>query len=391
MRTRATSIGTTEMPGAPSGYSSWCALYCVKETMPGILAMVMIAMISNGLPGVPFPFTMHNLFAWLDRVIGPIYGQSFFQLLNMNFVTVPILMGMLIGNIFGVPDSWKKGLSYIHILMPLGIIMLGPHFMIFDAFKIGPGPLALITLFVFLSATLTLLVSKWLNLDDRHGSILAGGLATGDPHASVILMPLIKAKGGQVVHAVVSLILFGLVASLVLPALGHWLGIPEKWFGLAGVVGVGNGRQAVLSGYLYGFTAGKYVSYFDVGRHVLVPVGFLYVFVVVFIRSLRHQNSPGAGTTRGGKGFPLFAWIFIIVWGLSCLHVFKEPAHKAIFNLVVWDFSMAASALGLSIRFRDVTSLGWRGVGVTCVSGFIRMGLLMATVWGLVRTGIFPG
>jgi Kef-type K+ transport system membrane component KefB len=174
------------------------SLYSFKVVLPGLLAMLFIAVFSNNLPGVPNPFTLENLFRWLDGVIGPLNHQPLFQILNSNFVWNPLLMGFIIGNIFGVPDCWKRGLSYIHILMPLGIIMLAPHFMIGHAFKLGFWPVALCTMFMLLTATATLLLAKLFKVDDRQASIVAGGLSTGDPHACIILMPLIKAKGGQI-------------------------------------------------------------------------------------------------------------------------------------------------------------------------------------------------
>ncbi|MBO4318376.1 MAG: putative sulfate exporter family transporter, partial [Mailhella sp.] len=109
--------------------------YSAKEALPGLLAMFFIALFSNNLAGSPNPLTLENLFRWLDGVIGPVNHQPLFQILNSNFVWNSFLLGLIIGNVFGVPDSWKRGLSYIHKLMPLGIIMLAPHFVFSHAEK----------------------------------------------------------------------------------------------------------------------------------------------------------------------------------------------------------------------------------------------------------------
>jgi uncharacterized membrane protein YadS len=370
--------------------SIWSSLYRFQDVLPGLLAMLFIALFANNLPGVPNPFTLENLFYWLDGVIGPLNHQPLFQILNSNFVWNPILLGLLIGNIFGVPDSWKRGLSYIHMLMPLGIIMLAPHFMLFHAFKLGLTPILLCVGSLFVTATATLYISRLMGLDDRQGSIIAGGLSTSDPHACVILMPLIKAKGGQVINASAGVIGFGLIAMLLLPVVGGWLGLPEKYFGLAAVLGVGNGAQAQYAAFAYGYEAGRYATYFDVGRHVLMPAGFLYVFVVMFIRKLKHRDDPSIMATRGVKTFPIWLGVFIFMWVLACLHVFKEPAHHAIFNLVKWDFSLAAAALGLSLNFREIGAWGFKGLAVTAMGGLLRMALLMAAIWICIQAGLLP-
>jgi uncharacterized membrane protein YadS len=363
------------------------ALYGFKAVLPGLLAMLYIAVFSNNLPGVPNPFTLENLFAWLDGVIGPQNHQPFFQILNSNFVWNPLLMGFIIGSLFGVPDCWKRGLSIIHMLMPLGIIMLAPHFIIGHAFKLGSGPILIFTAFLFLTATVTLFLGRLFRVDDRHASIIAGGLSTGDPHAGVILMPLIKARGGQVINASIGVIGFGIIAMFLLPWLAGFLDLPQKYMGLAAVAGVGNGHQALYAAYESGYEAGRYAFWFDVGRHVIMPAGFLYVFIVMFIRKLRDPHNPKVMATKGIDKFPLWLGVFVFAWILACLYVFKEPAHQAVFNMVKWDFSLAAAALGLSISVKDIAAAGVRGFILTAAAGIVRIVLILAALAVCVKTG----
>ena len=368
--------------------SFFSALYSLQAVLPGLLAMLHIAIFSNNLPGVPNPFTLANLFHWLDGVIGPLNHQPFFQLLNSNFVWNPILLGLIIGNVFGVPDSWKRGLSYIHLLMPLGIIMLAPHFIIGRAFKLGFWPIAVCAVSMLVTATLVLALFRLFKVDDRHASVIAGGLATGDPHAGVILMPLIKAKGGQVINASIGVILFGLIAMLMLPLLAGWFDFPQKYLGLISVLGVGNGHQALFAGFESGYEAGRYVEWYDIGRHVLMPAGFIYVFVVMFIRKWRQPDNPAVMATRGIPTFPLWLGVFIFGLVAAGLHVFKEPAHQAVFNMVKWDFSLAAAALGLSINFRDIKDAGFRGFLLTLAVGLLRIVLLVAGLAVCIKIGL---
>jgi len=366
------------------------SLYGFGQVLPGLLAMLFIAVFANNLPGVPNPFTLENLLAWLDGVVGPVNHQPLFAILNSNFVWNPLALGLLVGNLCGVPDAWKRGLSTIHMLMPLGIIMLAPHFMVGHAFKLGAAPILLCAAAMLGAASLTLLAARLLRLDDRHAAIIAGGLSTGDPHACAILMPLIKAKGGQVVNAVGCVVAVGLAAMLALPLLGGWLGLPDQYLGLAAVLGVGNGAQALSAAFAHSYEAGRYAGWFDVGRHVLMPAGFLYVFVVMFVRKLRRRDDPAVLATRGIDRFPVWLGVFVFCWVLACLHLFKEPAHHAIFNLVKWDFSLAAGALGLSLSWRDIAAPGLKGLAVAALAGAIRLAALLAVIALCVKTGLLP-
>lgn len=371
-------------------HSFLSSLYSFNLALPGLLAMLMIAIFSNNLPGVPNPFTLANLFMWIDGVVGPLSHQPITKILNSNFVWNPFLVGLLVANLYGVPDSWKRGLSYIHLLMPLGIIMLAPHFMLFRAARIETLAIVIITASMFITAALVLYVARWFKLDDRHGAILAGGLSSGDPHVCAILMPQIKAKGGQVINALICVLVFGLAAMLILPVLGKWLDLPQRYMGLVSAAGIGNGHQALYAAFAYGYEAGRYAIWYDIGRHVIMPASFLFVFIVMFVRKLKYRNDPEVRATRGIKKFPLWLGVFIFFWILASLHVFKAPAHEAIFNMVQWDFSLAAAALGLSLSFRDISNPGWKGIGVAFVAGGIRISLLLGAVVVCIKAGLLP-
>lgn len=354
--------------------------YRLHEVLPGLLAMFFIAIFSNNLAGVPNPFTLENLFHYLDNVIGPINGQPLFQILNSNFVWNPFLLGFIIVNVFGIPDSWKRGLSYIHKLMPLGIIMLAPHFVFSHATKSG-WPLILIALVVMcVMALMTLWLGRLFKVDDRQAGDIAGALVTGDPHVTAILMPLLKAKSGQVINALACVLLFGLIASFLLPVVGGLLGMKEPVFGLLSALGIGNTAQTFNAAFGYGYEAGRWAHYFEPVRHVIMPAGFLFVFVVMFVRSKLNPDNPEIHATRPHKVIPLFVIIFVVLWIVAQFHVFKEPAHQAIFAMVQWDFSLAAAALGLSCPLRDVAQWGLRGFALTCVAGVIRLAVLVAVV-----------
>ena len=351
--------------------------YSMQESLPGLLAMFFIALFSNNLAGSPNPLTLENLFGWLDGVIGPVNHQPFFQILNSNFVWNPFLVGLIIGNIFGVPDSWKRGLSYIHKLMPLGIIMLAPHFIFSHAEKAGMPLIVLAFVVMLLTAVVTMKLGQRMHMDDRFYSTIAGALSTGDPHVVAILMPMLKSKGGQVINALGSILLFGLVASFLLPLLGHLFGMEDQAFAILSVFGIGNTGQMFNAAFGYSYEAGHWAHYFESVRHALMPAGFLFVFFVMFIRARIYTDDETVMATRAHKSLPLFIIVFIIAYIVVQFHVVKEPAHLAIFELVKWDFSLAAAALGLSLPLREIAQWGLRGVALAFASGIIRIVVLL--------------
>lgn len=360
--------------------SLWSCCYTFREVLPGLLAMFFIAIFSNNLMGVPNPFTLENLFHWLDQVIGPVNGQPLFQILNSNFVWNAFLLGFIITNVFGIPNSWKRGLSYIHKLMPLGIILLAPHFVFSHATRSGWGLILFAALLMFLTAEATMWLGRRWGMDDRLTGDIAGALATGDPHVTAILMPLLKAKGGQVINALVSVLVFGLVASFLVPVLAGLLGMSEPGVGLVSILGIGNTGQMYNAAFGYGYEAGRWAHYLEPVRHVIMPAGFLYVFFVMFVRCKLRSHDETYQATRPHAFIPVFVWVFIALWALAQFHFFKEPSHLVIFELVKWDFSLAAAALGLSLPLREVVQWGTKGLGLTFVVGTVRLVILLLGV-----------
>ena len=386
------------LQSAPVSYeagrtSALSCLYKFHEVLPGLLAMFFIAIFANNLAGAPNPLTLENLFRWLDGVIGPVNHQPFFQILNANFVWNSFLLGLFISNIFGVPDSWKRGLSYIHKLMPFGIILLAPHFVFSHASKAGL-PIILFALGILcVTALLTIALGRLFKVADSHAGDIAGALSTGDPHVAAILMPLLKARGGQVINAVGCVLLFGLFASFLLPLAGRLAGLSEPAFGLLSALGVGNTGQMFNAAFGYGYEAGRYAHYFDAVRHAIMPAGFLFVFFALLLRGVfeaKAETSPANNSAVSPiKRVPFFLLVFIGFWIAAQFHLFKEPAHLASFEMVRWVFSLAAAALGLSLPLREIFQCGWRGLALTCVCGTIRIVLLAVGITLAVRFELF--
>jgi uncharacterized membrane protein YadS len=108
----------------------------------------------------------------------------------------------------------------------------------------------------------------------------------------------------------------------------------------------------------------------------------------MFIRKMRRRDDPDVQATRGIDTFPLWLGVFIFAWILACLHLFKEPAHTAVFNMVQWDFSLAAAALGLSLSIKDIAGAGFRGFILTIATGILRIVLLLAAITVCIQTGL---
>ena len=172
--------------------SLWSTLPGFRQSLPGILALIVIA-IFCGVPGIPFPFTIEALLKYIDAVLPPIHTKGLFiDLLHFNYVVIGLVAGILIRNVFGVPRSWEAGLSYSGVFMNVGIIMLGSQYMLRDLIKLGPVSIILMVIMVFGGALLFAFLGRLLKLGTSLTSLClprsGWSLMTSSRVASVTLM-----------------------------------------------------------------------------------------------------------------------------------------------------------------------------------------------------------
>ena len=87
------------------------------------------------------------------------------------------------------------------------------------------------------------------------------------------------------------ILLFGLVASFLLPVLGRAFNMDDEAFAVLSVFGIGNTGQMFNAAFGYSYEAGHWAHYVEPVRHALMPAGFLFVFLVMFLRARIRRNS----------------------------------------------------------------------------------------------------
>src|SRR5271157_201824 len=235
--------------------SLWSSLPGFSASWPGLLAMVVIAVLC-GLPGVDFPFTIQNLLAYLDAVLPPIYGKGLFvDLLHFNYVVIGLVVGILIRNVVGVPRSWESGLTYSGVFMNVGIIMLGSQYMLSDVVKLGAVSILLMIVMVFGGALVFIFMGRYFKLGDSLTALLSAAFSMCGVSACVAVAPMVRAKSEEVAYAIAVSVTFGLFCLFMLPFFGRLLQLSNYTFGILCAAGVPNSNQVIATGFNYSFEA----------------------------------------------------------------------------------------------------------------------------------------
>jgi uncharacterized integral membrane protein (TIGR00698 family) len=364
----------------------WSALPTFRQSLPGILALIVIAIIC-GVPGIPFPFTIEAFLKYIDAVLPPIYTKGLFtDLLHFNYVVIGLVAGILIRNVFGVPASWEAGLSYSAVFMNTGIIMLGSQYMLRDLVKLGPVSIILMIVMVFGGAIIFTFFGRLFKLGTSLTALLAAAFSMCGVSACVAIAPMVKAKSEEVAYAIAVSVTFGFFCLFGLPFFGLLLHLSNNAFGLLSAAGVPNSNQVIATGFNFSFEAGKVAGFANIGRVVLIPLGVLFVYFMTLTEELR---STRISIWRVIKDkFPIFILGFMIVWLGNCLHLWPQPASEAMGNVMNWFFTLCFIGLGLQTKLADMKKAGLKGILIGYGAGFLRVGVCLLLIFILAKFGM---
>jgi uncharacterized integral membrane protein (TIGR00698 family) len=365
--------------------SVWSSLPGFKKSWPGLLAMALLALFC-GLPGLNFPLTLDTLLHYVDAILPPIYGKGFFtDLLHMNYVVNCLIVGIVVRNVIGVPNSWEPGLTYSGIFMNAGIIMLGSQYLLSDLIKLGAVSIIVMIFMVFGGALIFTYMGRLAKMGDSMTAILAAGFSMCGVSACIAISPMVKAKSEEVAYAIAVSVTFGLFCLFALPFIGHLIGMTNDAFGLLAAAGVPNSNQVIATGFNYSFEAGRIAGFTNIGRLVLIPAGVLFIYFMTLGKEI-HGSSVSYWQVIREK-FPIFIVGFAIVWTLNCLKVWPLPASEAMGKVMEWFFSLSFVGLGLLTKLSDLKKAGAKGIVVGYVAGSMRIGLCLILLYIAAKMG----
>jgi uncharacterized integral membrane protein (TIGR00698 family) len=222
-------------------------------------------------------------------------------------VMLAIIFGMIFSNGWRLPKSCGAGIKFsVKKLLPFGIILLGARLDFRSIIKVGAASVGLSVLETVVAFSLLLWLSHQLKLPHKLGLLLGVGTAICGGTAIVATAPVIEADEKDVVFAVATVTLLGLIWMFALPVLGEALGLSAKAFGVWAGLSIHQTPQVIAAGFAYGNNpdlAGSTATIVKLARVcLLAPV----VFVVGWLHARGEARSKSAMAKKNISYFKLF-------------------------------------------------------------------------------------
>jgi uncharacterized integral membrane protein (TIGR00698 family) len=353
------STQTIPMPAATSARSAY----------RGALAIV---------PGIALLFGIGLLGKSIEHVFGILRAEHHLRFPQIDYVLWAIILGLLISNTFGVWGGFHAGVATYELWLKLGIVLVGARFLLQDVLHIGGISLVLVAVELILSLSVMTLLGRIFRLPPKLTSLLAIGSSICGVTAIMAAQGAIEPEEEDTSTAIAAILTLGAIALITFPAIGHFLHMGQRAYGMWAGLAVDNTAESVVTGALYGDEAGRFAILAKTARSSFIGIVVLGYAV--------YWASQGKAAVVEHKGlflwqkFPKFILGFVAISVLATVGFFTHSQLNSLSNLSRWAFLPAFAGVGLRTNLRDLVGQGWRPL----VVGVLGEVFIAAVTLGLV-------
>ena len=297
---------------------------------------------------------------------------------NLEYVLWAIIIGLIISNLFSVPEIFQPGIATYEFWLKVGIVLLGSRFVLADMLKLGKISLILVVLEISLSLLLMHFLGRVFKLRPKLTSLLAMGSSICGVSAIIAAKGAIDADDEDSTFAISAILALGALALFTFPLIGHSLHLSDNVFGLWAGLGVDNTAEATATGALYSDAAGKVAVLAKTVRNAMI--GFVVLAYAIYWAK---QGKAGVVENKAAflwNKFPKFVLGFLLISLLVSLHLFTKDQVSALGNLSRWAFLLTFAGVGLRTNIKAMSKQGLRPF----IVGALGEVLIAALTFGLV-------
>lgn len=287
---------------------------------PGMAYILLIAFLVR--------WGLDPMFANWGKAAQPTLGWNFASIFNLNYVVLGIVIGIVIVNVFKIPDWAANGVRTARFFLKTGVILLGALYSATELAQLGAISVLLIGFFVLGSIGVVLYMGRRMNTGNSMTAVLASGVGVCGVSAAVAASPVVNAKAGEIAYTIGTILVWGVGCMFLFPTIGHLLGMGPVQFGAWAGTGILNSAQvagAALAFDPHGIETLKVAEIFNITRVLFLPI------VVLWLATWYVKHEVGAEKVDLRKvlfaKFPLFVLGFILMFLLSTLGAFTPSGH----------------------------------------------------------------
>lgn len=312
--------------------------------------------IKKYIPGTVFVLFISILSMNLNNLL-----KSYIQL---EAVTIAIVIGILYSNIIGTGDVFKDGIKFsLKKLLKIGIVLLGFKLNLYAILKLGPKVLIMVIIFIPAALILANIIGRIFKVNTKLSTLIGVGSSICGASAIVALSPCIDADDDDAVIAVSIVSLLGAAGVIIYSGIAASdAGLTAVQYGTWSGLSLQGVAHALAAAFALGDTSG------EIGTFVKMTRVLMLVPVSVVLSYLFNKN----GTATKKAKFPMYVLYFIIAGVIHSLGIIPGEVTKVLTKGSSLLILMSMTAMGLSVNLKSILNKGVKAL----LSGIILFILL---------------
>lgn len=262
----------------------------------------------------------------ISKALQPTLGFKIYKVLNLNYVVLGILSGVLLTNTWGIPKFAAEGVKCARFVLKMGVIMLGARYSFAELAKLGVYSVFLVGFFVLGTVFLVLWLGNLFKQPKTMTGVLAAGMGVCGVSATVAVAPVVKAKSAEMAYTIGTILSFGIICMFVFPTIGKLAGMSPVQFGAWAGTGILNSAQVAAAALAFNavdIETLKVAEIFNITRVLFLPV-IVLVLATWFGKETGQKLSFKSVVI---DKFPVFIIGFLLLFFMSSMGLFSPPSH----------------------------------------------------------------
>lgn len=269
--------------------------------------------------------------AVMSKAMGPVMGAKYLhQVLGLNYVVLGILAGIVIVNVFRIPEWAENGVRLSRLGLKTGVILLGTLYSLGELASLGKLSAVMVGFFVLGAVGMVLWLGRRRKIPNSMAGVLSAGMGVCGVSAAVATAPVVNAKPVEIAYTIGTILLWGVGCMFLFPIIGHALDLGYIQFGAWAGTGILNSAQVAGAALAYqpdGIETLKVAEIFNITRVLFLPIIVLWL-AIWYVRLEGEANTQQVKVGRViFEKFPVFVLGFILMFALSSTGVFAPAQH----------------------------------------------------------------
>jgi len=251
------------------------------------------------------------------------WAFDFAKVMNLNYVVMGILAGIITVNVFKIPSWAENGVRLSRLGLKTGVVLLGVLYSWQELANLAGLSVVMIAAFVLGSVGMVLWMGTRRKIPNSMGGVLSAGVGVCGVSAAVAAAPVVNAKSTEIAYTIGTILLWGVLMMFIFPIVGKQMGMNPTQFGAWAGTGILNSAQVAGAALAFepdGIDTLKVAEIFNITRILFLPIIVLWLALWYVEREVGAQK-VSHGSVIFSK-FPLFVLGFIVMFILGSTGMF---------------------------------------------------------------------